>query len=93
MNDRERISRLIGAAVGECASSKFVEVRSLLVRALKMLGEVEERRERGVGEGRHASFAGMTRAQRDNALRAIEEMIDSEKTKIDSEEVKMDLFG
>jgi hypothetical protein len=80
MNDRERISRLVGAAISECASSRLAEVRDMLVRAMRRLGEAKEAKpETEAPAG--PSFAGMTKEQRDAAVRAIDEMIDDEKSR------------
>ena len=90
MNDKERISRLVGAAISECSSSKLDEVRRLLVRASRVLGEMAEERKDAETKPR-PSYSGMSRDQVGSALRAIEDMIEREKSKGDEERV--DLFG
>lgn len=80
MNDKERISRLVGAAVGECSSSGLAEVRGMLVRAMKKLGDFREDRT-SAAVPIQPSLSGMTRRQRDAAVRAIEDMIEEENSK------------
>jgi len=92
MNDKERISRLVGAALEECSSSRLDGVRRLLVRAARTLGEIKE-------EGRkpeppqNGSFSGMSRDQIGSALKDIEEMIERERSKSAGKEEGVDLFG
>lgn len=90
MNDKERISRLVGAAISECSSSKLDEVRMLLVRASRALGEIAEERKDTEAKPR-PSYSGMNRNQVESTLEAIEDMIDNEKSKEDGE--RIDLFG
>lgn len=93
MNDRERISRLIGSAISECSSSGLGEVRTLLVRAMHKLGDVRERPDEKVQSGTTPSFSGMSRDQVGFALRAIEDMIEREKSMSDGREDQVNLFG
>lgn len=93
MNDREKISRLIGAAISECSSSRFEEVRAMLSRAMRRLGEVSEDRSKGIPSPPGQSFVGMTREQRDAAIRAIDEMIEGERSKGPAEDDGMFLAG
>lgn len=90
MNDRERISRLVGAAISECSSSKLDEVRRLLVRASRALNEAaEEKKQTEISP--KPSYAGMSGDQAGSALKAIEDMIEREKPKSGGERV--DLLG
>jgi hypothetical protein len=92
MNDKERISRLVGAAIEECSSSKLDGVRGLLVRAARTLGEIKEE-SRKPEPPQNNSFAGMSRDQAGSALRAIEDMSEREKSKSAGKEEGVDLFG
>lgn len=92
MNDRERISRLVGAAISECSSSKLDEVRRLLVRASRALGEVPEEK-KSTDRSPKPSYSGMSRDQVGSAIRAIEDMIEREKSKSNKDEGQLDLFG
>lgn len=93
MNDAERISKLIGLAMSECSSSKLQEVRTFLVKAMRKLNETKIETTKAEQKFPIASFSGMSKDRRDMALRAIDEMIDSEKTKIADNEEKISLFG
>jgi hypothetical protein len=90
MNDKERISRLVGAAISECSSSGLDGVRSLLARAVRTLGEIRDEKKKPEPV-RNNSYAGMSGDQAGSALKAIEDMIEREKPKSDGERV--DLFG
>jgi hypothetical protein len=92
MNDKERISRLVGVAIEECSSSRLDEVRGLLVRAARTLGEIREE-SRKPEPPQNNSFSGMSRDQVGSALRAIEDMIEREKSKSAGKEEGVDLFG
>lgn len=92
MNDRERISRLVGAAISECASSKLDEVRRLLVRASRVLGEAEQDK-KTLDARTSPSYSGMSRGQVGSALRAIDEMIEGERSKVARPEPDANLFG
>jgi hypothetical protein len=92
MNDKERISRLVGAAIEECSSSKLDGVRGLLVRAARTLGEIRDEN-RKPEPPQNNSFAGMSRDQVGSALKAIEDMIEREKSKSADREDGVDLFG
>lgn len=93
MNDRERISRLLGAAMSECSSSSLDEVRTLIVRAMNRLGESKDKVEAKPSAKAPPSFTGMSRDQVGSALRAIEDMIERERSKSGDEGEKVDLFG
>ena len=90
MNDRERISRLVGAAISECSSSRLEEVRRLLIRASRTLGELPDEK-KTTEQGPKPSYSGMSRNQVDSAIHAIEDMIEREKSK--SDKGSFDLFG
>ena len=92
MNDKERISRLVGAAISECASSRLDEVRRLRVRASRALGEMAEEK-KAKDPSPNPSRSGMSRGQVGSAIRAIEDMIEREKSKSDKDEGGFDLFG
>lgn len=92
MNDKERISRLVGAAISECTSSGLGEVRGLLVRAMRRLGEAKEQRQESQRPNL-PSFAGMTKGQRDAAVRAIDEMIEEEMSKAEPAQEERFLTG
>ena len=93
MNDKEKISRLIGGAMSECSGSKFAEVKSALVLAMRRLGDIKEERTHVPPQKADTSFVGMTREQRNAAVRAIDEMIDDERSKLSTEEEGLYLKG
>lgn len=93
MNDKEKISRLIGAAISECSGSKLDEVKSALLRAMKKLGDVREEKSPAKPQVADTSFVGMTREQRDAAVRAIDEMIEDERSRTSGEGDGLYLMG
>ena len=93
MNDKERISRLVGAAIAECSSSNLDGVRRLLVRASNALGDTREDRKKNQEPVKGNSFVGMGRDEAASALKAIEDMIEREKSKSAEKDDGVDLFG
>lgn len=93
MSDRERISRLVGAAISECSSRGLEEVRGLLLRAMRRLNETGDGREKRPPQNPTPSFKGMSREQRDAAIKAIEDMMDGERPKSLRDQTRIDLFG
>jgi len=94
MNDTERISRLIGAAMSECSSSKLGDVRGILARAMARLDEVSrETRSVPPPNNTRPNLQGMKASDAIAAIRAIDEMIESESPKTKSPERVGNLFG
>lgn len=93
MNDREKISRFLGAAISECSSSKYDEVRKMLVVAMRRLGEVREDMASKATGKEDPSFARLSPAQKSAALHLIDDMIEGEKSKLGLEGKETNLFG
>lgn len=84
MRDKERISRLLGAALQECSGSSMDAVRLHVVRAMNALDSVAERKHPTPVANQPRAYAPMTKEQQSKALEDIQDMIDEEKSKIES---------
>jgi predicted RND superfamily exporter protein len=93
MDNKEKISRFLGAAISECSASKYDEVKKMLVAAMRRLGDVREERPGVSASKTPASFAGMSSAQKNSTINLIDEMIESEKSRLGRGGRETNLFG
>ena len=82
MKDRERISRLLGAALNECSGNELDSVRIHVLRAMNALESYPKKRTTEPQASRPNPLVPMTQEARNQALANIQNMIDEEGSKL-----------
>ncbi len=82
MKDRERISRLLGAALNECSGNELESVRIHVLRAMNALDSHQRKKKSETSPAATNPIVPMTQQERNQALASIQDMIDEEASKL-----------
>jgi hypothetical protein len=82
MKDRERISRLLGAALNECSGKELESVRIHVLRAMNALDSHSRKKKAEPTPAVKNPVVPMTQEERNQALASIQNMIDEEASKM-----------